>query len=176
MRDHPFRWSLVTVLTIAVLVAGLLLVPWGGDQAVAKEPRATLGKVMVPAAAFIPNSDNWDYRNSGYYLVAFGTTAQFAAPLWFPVPEVNIRKITLIAHHNMGGDNLCVALLRAQPLGGTESDAGEVCTASSTDDPQKVAKTDLSPRRVNTVNHGPYLLAEIPEGKKLYGVQVVYSY
>ena len=44
-------------------------------------------------------------------------------------------------------------------------------------DPQKVALTAISPRRVNTVNHGSYLSVELTDpAVKLYGVQVVYSY
>ena len=45
--------KLWAVLLVAVLVAGLLVAFGDGDEAVAKEPRATLGKIMVPAAAFI---------------------------------------------------------------------------------------------------------------------------
>jgi hypothetical protein len=168
--------KLWAVLLVAVLVAGLLVGFGDGDEAVAKEPRATLGKIMVPAAAFIPASDDSDYINGGEALGLNSGTGFFTAPLWFPAPVVNIRKITLIAYDNSVAGKVCVTLSRAQPLTADDSDAGQVCTTDSTDIPQRIAMTALSPRRMNSVNHGPYLLAGIATTTALFGVQVVYTY
>jgi len=121
MRDHPFakhgyRWGLVAVLTAALVVAMLAAVPGNSDQAMAaKEPRATFGKVMVPAAAFIPTSDDWDYSSEGYFLKTLSGIGSFTAPLSFPVPVVRIRKITLYALDNTAGGSVCVELYRADP-------------------------------------------------------------
>ena len=101
------------------------------------------------------------------------------APLSFPVPVVNIRKIRLVAYDNQGGDGrrVCVTLHRGQPLKGTTANVGRVCTADNSDHPQLVASTPLDNRRVNTVNHAPYLWVNITApGLSFYGAQVVYSY
>ena len=172
-------WSkrLWAVVLVGVLVAGLLVGFGAGGEAVAKEPRATLRKVMIPAAAFIPTQDALDYDNDGFMLSVVSGDGMFAAPLWFPVPEVIIRKITLIAFDNSAAGRICVDLYRAEPLRADDWYAGAVCTADSTDDPQRTVTTALSHRRVNTVNIGPYLWADIgAPNMSLYGVQVVYSY
>jgi len=182
MRDHPFakhgyRWGLVVVLTAGLLVAALLGIPGDSDQAVAKEPRATIGRIMVPASAFTPTRDDWDYQNLGWELRAFGVTSRFfTAALWFPESVVTIRKITLIAYDATASASACVNLYRAQPLTGDESLMGSMCTADSPDNPQKVATTAISPRRVNTAVHGPYLWLAVGQGVYVYGVQVVYTY
>jgi len=163
-----------------LLVVGLLTGFGGSDQAgAAKEPRATVGKIMIPAAAFAPTNNSWEYGNGGYFLSSYpGNVADFIAPLSFPVPVVNIRRIMLLAYDNTGDSNdVCIHLLRAEPLKASESTAGgNVCTVNSTTDPQKVATNAISHRRMNTANHGPYLWAPVDPGTKLYGVQVVYSY
>jgi hypothetical protein len=93
---------------------------------------------------------------------------------------VDIRKITLIAYDNTTGtgERVCAALFRAHPLSATEYNSGEVCTADSGDDPQRVALTALAYRKVNTVTQAPYLWVRIsaPGPLIFYGVQVVYSY
>ena len=89
---------------------------------------------------------------------------------------MNIRKITLIAYDNTAPEEVCVTLFRAQPLGASESDAVSVCTADSTADPQRVATSAISPRKMNTVNHGPYLWLSTGANVTFYGVQVVYSH
>ena len=176
MRNHPFLWSLMAVLLAVVLAAGLLVGVGGGEQAAAKEPRATVGKIMIPASAFIPTTDNWDYSNSGYYLTTIGGSGNFSAPLVFPVPVVRIRKITLYAYDNTAGGNICATLFRSQPLTDDEATAGGVCTSDNATDPQVVGTTGIDPRRVNTAVHGPYLWVTIDPNTDFYGVQVVYSY
>jgi len=56
------RKLLVPVL-VGLLVAGVSGV--GGDGAVAAEPRVTTRSIMIPAAAFIPTTDDPDYYNLG---------------------------------------------------------------------------------------------------------------
>ena len=164
------------VLLTAVLVAGLLVGFGDGDDAVAKEPRATWRRVMVPAAALIPTTPDWDYINHGNYITMTSGSGQFAVPLSFPVPVVNIRKITLIAADNTASASVCVALYRAQPLSADEEEMGTVCTYNRAAIPQTVSRTALLHRRVNTANHGPYLWVNFGKGVTFYGVQVTYSH
>ena len=168
---------LLVVVLVAVLVAGLLVGLGNGDEAVAKEPRATIGKIVVPAAAFIPTTDNWNYDSVGWSLGMVSGSGGFTAPLSFPVPVVNIRRVTLSAYDNSGVSSACLHLERAKPLtAGSTSMMPELCTADSTDHPEKVTTTAIDPRRINTVNHGPFLLVWLGPNTGLYGVQVVYSY
>ena len=82
------------VLLVGVLVAGLLVGFGDGDEAVAKEPRGRVGKVMVPAAAFGPTHMTDSYQNGGWNLFAEQPGfVDVVAPLSFPVPVRSIRRI-----------------------------------------------------------------------------------
>lgn len=169
--------GLWAVLLVAVLVAGLLFGFGDGDRAVAKEPRATLAKIMVPAAAFIPTSDNSDYDSVGWSLGMVSGGGGFTAPLWFPVPEVKIRKITFSAYDNSGTFSACVHLVRGRPMTAGATDMmPQLCTTDSTDVPQKISTNAIDPRYINTVNHGPFLMVWLGANTGFYGVQVVYSH
>jgi hypothetical protein len=136
-----------------------------------------LGKIMVGAAAFTPTDDSWDYSSSGIELYQDSGYGRFMAPLSFPVPVVNLRKITLIAYDNSGTGEVCAKLFRAHPLSANSYNSGGLCTADSSDSPQRVARTALSYRKVYTVTQAPYLWVEIDApGLVFYGVQIVYSY
>jgi hypothetical protein len=163
------------VLLAAVLVAGLLVGFGDGEEAIAKEPRATIGKIMIPPAAFSPLSDHSQYTNQGGYVIAGAPATKLVAPVSFPVPEVWIRKITLVAWDTMGG-NVCVRMSRAQPFRAVSRSISLVCTVEDPANPQRIATTELRNRRVNTVNHGPYLQLNLNQGTFFYGVQVVYTY
>ena len=94
----------------------------------------------------------------------------------FPVPIVNIRRITAYAYDNSGGASVCVSLYRARPIDASEDYAGQVCTVDASA-PQYASTTVISPRRVNTALHAPYLWVVISgPDVKLYGVRVNYSY
>jgi hypothetical protein len=116
-------------LLVGLLVVGLLVGLGDDEEAVAKQSRATLGKIMVPAAAFIPIEDE-RYYNQGWKLTMTRYSGWFNAPLSFPVPQVSIRKITLIARDNRSGET-CVELKRAKPLAANEVPLGRVCTAET---------------------------------------------
>jgi hypothetical protein len=164
---------------IPVLVGSLvavLLGPTGGGAAAAAEPRVTTTSIMIPAAAFIPTY-NSDYFSMGSYLSMASGSGSFTVPLSFPVPIVNIKKITVYAYDNTGAASVCVSLYRARPTGASEDFAGEVCTADSAAVPQAVYTTTIYPSRVNTAFHAPYLWVVISgPDVKLYGVKVNYSY
>ncbi|MFH1331642.1 MAG: hypothetical protein ABIJ48_13510, partial [Actinomycetota bacterium] len=156
----------------ALLVAMLI----GPGVVTAAEPRATTGKIMIPAAAFIPTNDNWNYANNGSMLFTVSGSGIFTAPLTFPVPVVNIRRITLYAWDNSGTGQVCATVYRAYPPTAGQLNLGGVCTGDSTAVPQVVSTTVISPRRVNTAVTGPYLNVYIADGTTFYGVSVLYSH
>ena len=84
---------------------------------------------MIPAAAFIPTY-NSDYFSMGSYLAVASGSGSFTAPLSFPVPIVNIKKIAAYAYDNSGGASVCVSLYRARPIDASEP-AGQVCTVNA---------------------------------------------
>ena len=162
-------------LLVGLLVAGALGV--GGGGAVATEPRVTTASIMVPASAFIPTKDDFDYDNGGDSLQVTSGTGAFIAPLSFPVPVVNIKKITVYAHDNTASALISASVYRSRPADGEEDHAGSVATVDSSADPQVVSMTAISPRRVTTATHGPYLWVWFTgSGVRLYGVKVTYSY
>ena len=177
MRLRKRLWA---VLLVGVLVAGLLVGFGDGDEAVAKQPRATYDRIMISAAAFVPATDSADYTNYGDYLRVSNGVRGFTAPLSFPVPVVNIRRITFFAYDATWSDEVCVNLHRSSPAAGTAVPAGGRCTRNRTALPQKVGIPDLSPRRVNTAVHGSYLFLSMegkpPSGSFFWGVEVLYSH
>jgi hypothetical protein len=166
-------------LWIPVLVGSLvaaLLGPTGGSAATAAEPRLTTASIMIPAAAFIPTY-NSDYFSMGSYLSVASGSGSFTVPLSFPVPVVNIKKITLYAYDSTGTADVCVSLYRARPMDASEDYAAEVCTADNDLNPQVIYTTNILIRRMNTAFHAPYLWLVISgPGVKLYGVKINYSY
>jgi hypothetical protein len=162
-------------LLVGLLVAGLLGV--GGGGAVAAEPRVTTASIMIPAAAFIPAEDGYDYTNNGMDLYVTSGYGVFTYALPFPVPVVNIKKITLYGYDNTGAADVCVTLYRARPVDFSEDNAGQVCTTVSATAPQAVYTTTIDPRRVTTASQGAYLWVSLNgPGVTLYGVKVNYSY
>jgi len=159
-------------LLVTLLVALPLSVGAGG--AAAEAPRATTGSIMIPAAAFTPSSNDWEYDNSGLDLIT-STGGNFLAPLSFPVPVVNIRRIILYALDNTGAA-VCLTLYRSSPATDHEVLASWTCTTDSTDDPQVVSTTAINPKAVNTAVQAPYLWVNLGPGHALYGVKVIYSY
>ena len=163
-------------LWVPVLAALLVALLVGPGVVTAAEPRATGGKIMIPAAAFIPTSDNWDYANNGSTLYTISGSGGFTAPLVFPVPVVKIKKIILYAYDNSGAGQVCATLYRSSPPIANELSLGSVCTSDSTARPQAPSTTAISPRQVNTAVTAPYLWINIDSGTQVYGVSVLYSY
>lgn len=161
-------------LLAGLLVAGMLGVAGGGAAAV--EPRATTASIMIPAAAFIPASDDSDYINNGRVLFLGAGTATFTAPVSFPAPVVSIKRITLYAYDNDAGQ-VCASLYRSRPLEATEDYAGGICTGNSAAEPQTVYTTAINPKQVNTTLHGPYLWVTLFDPTvRFFAVKVTYSY
>ncbi len=162
-------------LVVGLLVAGALGI--GGSGAAAVEPRVTAGSIMIPASAFIPATGGLDYYNLGSDLHVHGA-GEFYAPLWFPAPVVDIKKVTIYAYDNQAAAQVCVTLWRTRPAGPNFLDnAGQVCTGDSTALPQVRYLTAIAPRRVNTAQQGSYLEVDF-SGSEVFlgGVRVSYSY
>jgi len=167
---------LSTALLLALLVAAVLSLPGDEGQAAAVEPRTTTANIMIPAAAFTPTNSNFGYAFDNRELVAAGGFAYFVAPLTFPVPVVDIQKLTLYSFDNGAGTSVAVDLYRTEPASAAFRYTGGVFTADSPNDPQVVSSTAFNPRRVNTALHGAYLRLYLVPGLKFYGVKVTYSY
>jgi hypothetical protein len=98
------------------------------------------------------------------------------APLWFPVPVVSIRRITLYAFDAGADNDACLYLFRGDPAAGTTLRLGEVCTSGGqSTDPQAWTTTDIGPRQVNTAIRGVYLTLSLKPGIMVYGVKVNYT-
>jgi len=163
-------------LWVPVLVGLLVAVLLGPAGVTATEPRVTTASIMIPASAFSPTMDDLDYENRGFRLQVTSASGAFFAPLSFPVPVVNIKKITLYAYDNDGLKEVCVTLYRARPADAAEDTTGQVCTLDGSA-PQYASTTLISPRRVTTASQGAYLWVSIGgPGLWLYGVKVNYSY
>jgi len=163
------KW--VTVATLVALVGGIVgvLRMQPGEAAVGDTHEMT-----IPAAAFIPTTDDWDYSNNGYYLSAVGSSANFSAPLSFPVDlgHVRITKLIFWAYDN-GPADVCLTLYRAQLRTGSDVQMGQKCSgAASATDPRRFATSKISPRTA-TASKVPYLWLTIPAGDYyFYGVTI----
>ena len=99
------------------------------------------------------------------------------APLGFPVPVVNIRRITLYALDESADNDACLYVFRGDPAAGGTLRLGEVCTSGADPtDPQAWSTTDIGPRRVNTAARGAYLSLTLKPDIKVYGVKINYTY
>ena len=136
--------------------------------------RGTLGKIMLPAAAFDPVDDDANFVNDGFRLYMMTGSSNFVAPIPLPIGQVSIRKLTLFGWDNEQGSEVCAKVYRAQPTTGDEKQTGFVCTIDSAKDPQKPASNAINPRRVNTGTQGPYVWVSLGPDVTFYGVQVVY--
>ena len=165
-------------MLVAVLVAVLLGVPGSSAEVAAVEPRLTTASIMIPAAAFIATTNNWDYDNNGYYLKMNAGNGNFSALLAFPVSAVKIKKITLFAYDNDPSYDICAKLYRPSPAAGTEILTGSACTVGANiGNPQAPSTTAISPNGTNTAIHGAYLWVTIGgPGVQFYGVKVTYTY
>jgi hypothetical protein len=162
---------------VGLLVAGVSGV--GSGRAVAAvEPRVTTVSIMIPASAFIPNRDDCDYDNGGYRLQVTSGTCGFYLPLSFPVPVVNIKRITLYAYDNDPLNQVCVKLYRARPADADrDNTGGSLCTSDDAVAPQAPYQTAFNPRRVATAFQAAYLWAGLyGPTVAFYGVKVTYSY
>jgi hypothetical protein len=159
---------------VGLLVAALI----GPGGIAGAEPRVTVAKaIMIPAAAFIASSDGWEYTNNGVSLSTDVGWGAFSAPLSFPVPVVNIKRVTAYIFDNDSSGQICVRLYRTRPVDGQEDYAAQVCSTDLTADPAAAYTTVISPRRVTTAFQGVYLWVQLfGPNVKLYGVKVTYSY
>jgi hypothetical protein len=160
-------------LSIPVVLAALVAVLVGPSMATAATEITE--RVMIPASAFIPASDNYDYDNSGHTLQMNTGSGYFTAPLTLPAQKVRMKRIALYAYDN-GAGNVCAHLYRAEPTVANETHQAGVCTSDNTDSPQKVDAGTSFPRFVNTGMQGPYLWVSVSDLALLHGVTVTYSY
>jgi hypothetical protein len=161
------------------LLAGLLVTALMGPGVTAgAEPRATVTRtIMIPVSAFNPNRDGADFLDNGSYLSRESSNGFFRAPLSLPVPEANIRKITLYAYDANPAGYACLSLRRHRPADHALEELGQVCTTNEILGYQDVYATDLSPRRLSRATAAATLWLTVQgTNVAIYGVKVTYSY
>ena len=167
-------WAPV-LLVVLVLLSGMLVGSAG--ESGAAQPRLTVSSIMIPAAAFVPTRNTFDYQNLGVALSMISGDGYFTFPVSFPAAVVDIRRITLYAYDNDAGQVVSAALYRDYPPGAEVALLGSVSTSgASTAAPTVVATTAISPRRISTAAHGAYLWVYLSgPAVTLYGVKVAYE-
>ena len=100
----------ITALVVALLIGALV----GAAMVQPDAEAAGTRRMTVPAGAFAPTTDNWDYDNAGYYLETNSGSAFYTAPLFFPKDKVRINRVIMRAYDNGPGE-VCLELVRAQP-------------------------------------------------------------
>jgi hypothetical protein len=165
-------------LWIPVLVSLLVAVLIGpaGGAVTAIEPRLITANIMVPAGAFIPVRTTDGYQNAGTLLWT-DAGGEFLAPITFPVPIVNVRRITLYSLDTGSAGEVCVSLYRTRPTEGSEDTAAfGLCSTDDPTDPGVVSTTAIDPRRVNTTTQSAILSVFMSGEVGLRGVKVTYTY
>jgi hypothetical protein len=160
-------------LTIPMVLAALVAVLVGPSMATAATE--VTERVMIPASAFIPTTDDADYSSAGYHLNLDSGLADFTAPLALPAQKVRMKRIALYAYDN-GAGQVCATLYRSEPVDGHETYQGQACTVNGSADPQKAETGTTFPRFVNAGMQAPYLWVSISGNAVLYGVAVTYTY
>jgi hypothetical protein len=133
-------------------------------------------RVMIPAAAFIPTADDYDFDNSGRSLLVNTDKGFFAAPLAFPAQKVRMKRIALYAYDDDPHGYVCVNLYRSEPSDAIVTHQGGICTADKSDYPQKADTGTRFPRFVNTGMQAPFLWVVVEGDATLFGVAVTYTY
>ncbi len=161
---------MLVALLIAVLLGSV------GGVVTAAEPRLITASIMVPAGAFIPVRTTDAYQNAGTLLWT-DAGGDFLAPITFPVPIVNIRRITLYSLDTGSAGEVCVGLYRTRPRQGSEETAAfGLCSTDSLNDPGVGYTTEIAPRRVNTATQSAMLSVSMFGEVGLRGVKVTYTY
>jgi len=163
------------MLSTAMLVPVLLSLPGEEGQAGAVEPRLTTASMVIPAAAFTPSGNQWNYSNNGNFLRVGSGYGHFFAPVQLPLSEATITRITLYAYDNHPAQ-VCAVLYRIRPATAVEKALRVACTTDSTADP-RASPAVITGGLVNQGSQSAYLHLSISgTGVRLYGVKVTYTY
>jgi hypothetical protein len=177
------RSGRIVLLLLGVLLAATVL-PAGSEPEAGAVPDALAGEaveprawytIAVPAASFIPTSNNHDYTNSGDYVSSDSGFSYFLATVPFPFPSVTVKQVHLHAYDHDTG-NVCVKLYRSKPVQGTEVEMAEVCSSgSSITDPSTFKDTSIAAAAVGGYTSA-YLWLQVPDGQVwAYGVTIKYT-
>jgi hypothetical protein len=169
------RKSLWIPLLAGLLTGGVLWAATGGVTA-APEARAVNRSVSIPAAAFTPAADGYDFEHNGDYLYSsLGTF--FKAPVFFEAPEVKIRKIVLYARDE-GSDNICLSLRRVVVKDQDQEQMATVCSEGAAVGNRKFIQKQVNRKWVKEA-HGPYLALYLPDNDlgpyRFQGAQIFYT-
>jgi hypothetical protein len=160
----------------AVLVAGLLVGFGDGDEAVAKEPRATIGKIMLVPSDFLPRTDDAAYTTNAFALGVDGAYASFYATVRFPAPVVTVRRTILFGYDNSPQTEVCATMWRVLPARSGAQYMGDPACTTDQITHQKVAQLVTQNRKINTANQSAVAELFMRQGGAFNGLQVIYSY
>ena len=175
MKQVKKSWIAVLLgaLLMGVLVGAVWARPGGRPRAA-----ATTKKMTIPAGAFHPVDEGYEFYNDGSWITADTAGANFATHVVFPGggDRFTVEKLTLYAYDKAMPANICVYLYRTNPTNGTESLMASKCSSgSSSTDPRSFTTTNINPS-LATTPRGLYVLLEIEDATNLdaYGVRIYY--
>ena len=163
------KWVAAAVLGVALFGAVAVGGTPSGDAAVGDTHRMT-----IPAAAFAPTIDDWDYFNNGSKVESLAGASQFTAPLVFPVDldHVRITKVTFWAYDDMDDFlDVCLTLYRAEPKNGTHTLATQFCSEGPGPSVRSFSDRTFRPRTGRT-NTSFYLNLYVPPDTEFYGATI----
>jgi hypothetical protein len=171
MRRVNRSW--MAVVAAALLLGTLAGVVWARPN---DRPQAQdiTRKVTLSAADFIPNSDDWNYGNSGALAECSGM-CNFNAPIVFPcLPAVTVERIKLHVRDDNGTQTASASLYRAKPSVGAGDFLGAVASPTGTSDGLQTY-TSGTINKVVWPSQKAYIWVSIGGGNiGVYGVTVEY--
>ena len=164
----------LTVVVSIMLISIVLSASSVTSDALKPAAQASLVVIDIPAVAFIPLNDSYDYSDDGLVLRMDTDAGQFAAPINIPA-NVYIKSIILYAYDASVLRNICAQIHRHNTAQYTYGNLGGVCTSGSSGY-QAVSTWSISPQFISS-HHGAYvyLVIEDPIDLSFYGVKIKYK-
>jgi hypothetical protein len=171
------RFRVLAVGLALAMTSALAVGPSSPGARAGDGARATVHRVTIPAAHFVPGDNTLNYSNMGYYLETTAGHGSFLAEIPYSYPGVShifITRVEFLAYDNSPTSEVCVALSRSEPGTGTFTLMGDKCTTDSPADPQIVV-FNPTVRRVNAGQRAILALWLTCPAVTFYGVRVTYT-
>lgn len=160
----------VSVLLLAMFLTGGIEgapAPAGGNTVEA----AGAGYISIPAAAFQPAVDGFDYNNTGFYIVNLdGVSTSYVAPVSLP-HGATVTKVTFYYDDGSASNYASASLGRTNLLGLVDS----MATILSDDGKGSKADTTIDYAVVDNANYGYYAAITLWDSS-MYGFGLVIEY
>jgi hypothetical protein len=174
--------TFATPVVLALLLSAVMVGVTGAIPTSSPSAAACTWTLTVPAAAFHPEDNGYNFYNSGWMLRSEDaiTERYYTAHVPFPCTgEVTVDSVDIMGYDNNTSYEMCFALLRLDPLAPSRVEMGGVCTgneSASTTDPDTWTIPSLDPSTIGP-NQGAYLWLKIADNHDLhlYGVKITYQ-